>query len=215
MIAWIADIEKTFLIISVAPKDRDALRFLWVTNIDFDDPEIIALRFARVVFGISSSPFLLNTTIKYHIEKYSPLHPEIVRVLMQSIYVDDVVSGGDSEDEAYTLYKTFKQILSQASFNLQKFVTSSPTLQGQINREDIPKKSTPSQAAEPTNIKAMEDSYIEATLLSPTANRPREQRVLGVCWNIQCDQLVFEFSGIANAAALLMPTKRNMISIIG
>ena len=91
-IAWIADIEKAFLMISVAPKDRDALRFLWITNIDSDDPEIIALRFARVVFGVSSSPFLLNATIKHHIEKYSSSHPEIVGVLMQSIYVDDVVS---------------------------------------------------------------------------------------------------------------------------
>ena len=91
-IAWIADIEKAFLMISVAPKDPDALRFLWITNIDSDDPEIIALRFARVVFGVSSSPFLLNATIKHHIEKYSSSHPEIVGVLMQSIYVDDVVS---------------------------------------------------------------------------------------------------------------------------
>ena len=113
--------------ISVAPKDRDALRFLWVTNIDSDDPEIIALRFARVVFGVSSCPFLLNATIKQHIEKYSSSHPEIVRVLMLSIYVDDVVSEGDSEDEAYTLYTTSKK---PASFNLRKFVTSFPTLQG-------------------------------------------------------------------------------------
>ena len=42
--------------ISVAPKDRDALRFLWVTNIDSDDREIIALTFARVVFSVSSCP---------------------------------------------------------------------------------------------------------------------------------------------------------------
>ena len=117
-IAWIADIEKVFLMISVAPRDRDVLRFLWITNIDSDDPEIVALRFARVVFGVSSSPFLLNATIRHHIEKYSSLHPEIVRVLKQSIYVDDVVSGGDSEDEAFTLYKTSKEILSQASLNL-------------------------------------------------------------------------------------------------
>ena len=27
-----------------------------------DEPEIIALRFTRVVFGLSSSPFLLNST---------------------------------------------------------------------------------------------------------------------------------------------------------
>lgn len=53
-IAFIADIEKAFLMISVNPKDRDVLRFLWVKNPFSSDPEIIVLRFTRVTFGVSS-----------------------------------------------------------------------------------------------------------------------------------------------------------------
>ena len=102
---------------------------MWINDTDSDDPEVTTLRFARVVFGVSSSPFLLNATIKHHIEKYCSSHPEIVKAQMQSIYVDDVVSGADCEDDAYTLYKTSKEILSHASFNFRKFLTNSLTLQ--------------------------------------------------------------------------------------
>lgn len=55
--AFAGDIEKAFLNVSVAEEDRDVLRFLWVDDVRKEIPEIVMLRFARVVFGVSSSPF--------------------------------------------------------------------------------------------------------------------------------------------------------------
>ena len=49
-IAIIADIEKAFLMISVAKKDRDVLRFLWYKDVYADQLDLMELRFARVVF---------------------------------------------------------------------------------------------------------------------------------------------------------------------
>ena len=34
------------------------------------EPELCVYRFTRVVFGVSSNPFLLNTTVKYHLEQF-------------------------------------------------------------------------------------------------------------------------------------------------
>ena len=209
-IAWIADIEKAFLMISIAPKDRDVLWFLWINDVNSSDPEVVTFRFTRVVFGVSSSPFLLNATIKHHVEKYSSTHPEIVKLLLQSIYVDDVVSGADHEDEAYTLYTASKEILSHASFNLRKFVTSSPTLQNRNDKQEIRSREDLDLQANPTRVEALEETYVQATLPREISNEPGEQKVLGVLWNIQLDQFVFEFSGIANAAVVLNPTKRNV-----
>lgn len=69
-VAVTADVEKAFLMVSVAEEDRDALRFLWVEDIGSQFPRVITLRFARVVFGVSASPFLLNATLRYHVENY-------------------------------------------------------------------------------------------------------------------------------------------------
>lgn len=63
------DAEKAFLMVGMAEEDRAVLRFLWVNDIETSSPEIVALRFTRVVSGVSPSPFLSNATIKNHIEK--------------------------------------------------------------------------------------------------------------------------------------------------
>ena len=52
--------EKAFLMVGIAEEDRDVLRFLWVDNIEKKNPEIMVLMFTRAVFGVFSSPFLLN-----------------------------------------------------------------------------------------------------------------------------------------------------------
>jgi len=88
--ALTADLKKAFLQVSVAENDRDVLRFLWVDDINREHPEVCILRFTRVVFGVSASPFLLNATLKYHLEQYASTHPDLVGRLLESTYVDDM-----------------------------------------------------------------------------------------------------------------------------
>ena len=68
-VALVGDIEKAFLMVHIAEEDRDVLRFLWVKDIDKAEPEVVVLRFSRVEFGLSSSPFLLNATVTNAIYK--------------------------------------------------------------------------------------------------------------------------------------------------
>ena len=70
-VALTADIEKAFLMIKVADEDRDALRFLWLEDVGSEIPRVNVFHFTRVVFGVASSPSLLNATLKYHIQRYS------------------------------------------------------------------------------------------------------------------------------------------------
>ena len=95
-VALVADIEKAFLMITVDEEDRDVLRFLWIEDIECETPQISVLRFARVVFGVASSPFLLNATIRHHIQGYQADDPSFVTKFLYSIYVDDLTFGTDS-----------------------------------------------------------------------------------------------------------------------
>ena len=90
--------------VSVKEEDRDSLRFLWVENPNEDSPEILTLRFTRVVFGASSSPFFLNATINHHMERYRQLDPIFVDRFLSSIYVDDLVSGSKDLESTFTNY---------------------------------------------------------------------------------------------------------------
>ena len=64
---------------------RDVLRFLWFDDVFLDEPAIVELQFARVVFGVSSSPFLLNATVQHHLEEFLATHHETVTSILQSI----------------------------------------------------------------------------------------------------------------------------------
>lgn len=92
------------------------------------------MRFTRVVLGVSSSPFLLNATIRNHLKKYSSKEPEFVEIFLRSIYVDDVSLGSDDEDGAFVLYES---ILAEGGFNLRKFITNPKGLQKRIEQSEL------------------------------------------------------------------------------
>ena len=71
---------------------RDYLRFLWY-DLDLEEP--IVYKFLRVVFGLTSSPFLLNATIKHHLNRYVQNEHVVIERLKNDLYVDDLVSGSD------------------------------------------------------------------------------------------------------------------------
>ena len=88
-VALTADIEKVFLMIAVENRDRDVLRFLWVDDVSKDESEIRIYQFTQVVFGVSSSPFLLNATVRFHLDSFMEFNEAVVKRLLQSTYVND------------------------------------------------------------------------------------------------------------------------------
>ena len=55
--ALTADIEKAFLQLSIDKDHCNFLRFLWFDDVFSNEPTIVRNRFARVIFGVTSSPF--------------------------------------------------------------------------------------------------------------------------------------------------------------
>ena len=96
-IGLIADIKQAFIQIEVISEHRDYLRFMWFDDTFKRHPELISLRFTRVLFGLTCSPFLLNGTVKSHLLKYIQFTAikEFVGKLLHNIYVDDSVNSFD------------------------------------------------------------------------------------------------------------------------
>ena len=208
-IAMIADIEKAFLMVSVAPEDRNALRFLWTSTSQQDPAKLLHLRFTRVTFGVNCSPFLLNATIDHHIRSYQESDPCFVKTFLRSIYVDDVSFGAQSEDEAYQLFTKAKFRLAEAGFNLRKFASNSTSLQQQVDAHED-KDNTPA------TTKPEEDlSFAQTTLgvKGEKGERGGEHRVLGVRWNSGEDKLVFDLESLKEQLRQEVPTKREVIGV--
>ena len=208
-IAFSADIEKAFLMVGIAESDRDVLRFLWVKDIHSSIPEIVLLRFTRVVFGVTASPFLLNATISHHLNQYREVDPDFVEKLSRSMYVDDVVTGADNYEEAYKLYERSESRLSKGGFKLRKFISNSSELTSRISGKESRKTPATIRDTCPDDI-----SYAKSMFESERSDSKQEQRVLGVLWNTSTDKILLDFRDITQHAEQLEPTKRNMASLV-
>jgi len=81
-----------------------------------------------VVFGVSSSPFLLSITLRHYPQTYIQEDPEFVKTVLKVFYVDDFNSGEDSVEEGLKLYRKIKTRLEEASFRLRKWSSNSAEL---------------------------------------------------------------------------------------
>ena len=132
IVALSADIEKAFHQISISKQDRDYLRFLWFDNIFSDQPKIIRNRFARVAFGVTSSPFCLNATIRKHAESFE-FDPEFVNAVLASFFVDDFIGGETNEERAFDLFKKLQLRFADGHFWLRKWRTNNAELRKRLS----------------------------------------------------------------------------------
>lgn len=107
--------------INIAQKERDYVRFLWQRISRTNDLEIY--RHCRVVFGITSNPFLIVATIDFHLEQtlentQDDYERSIIEKLRKSFYVDNCVTSGKTEEEINAFKTIATSVLRSGSFNL-------------------------------------------------------------------------------------------------
>ncbi|XP_055926898.1 uncharacterized protein LOC129958432 [Argiope bruennichi] len=178
--------EKTFLQISLTPKDKDAVRFL-VANSEND---VQVYRFNRVLFGVNSSPFLLAATIKTHIEKYKEQYPVTVRTLDSCFYVDDLVAGEDDVSSAFDLSNTAAKIMDDAGMNLRKWISNDCDL-----------------------MKQWQTKHFDHLNINDFVNQPH--RVLGLSWSPQNDYVSLNLKGLLDFLLKRKNTKRFLLMAAG
>ena len=117
-VAFVCDIEGMFHQVSVMPKHRDFLRFLWSDN-NLPPSEY---RMTVHLFGATSSPGCANYALKTTADIYEKeCGKDAADFVRRNFYVDDGLKSTASEAEARKLIHDSREMCKQGGFNLHKF----------------------------------------------------------------------------------------------
>ncbi|XP_045473996.1 uncharacterized protein LOC123680245 [Harmonia axyridis] len=178
-----ADIRQMYRQILIRPEQRDYQRIIW----RFSKREPLQYyRLNTVTYGVSSAPYLALRTLHQLASDDGLRFPTARQVLLNEIYVDDILTGCSSESEALELRKQVQDLLMAGGFELRKWATNHlPLLDG------IP------------SDHRRESSSIDPLLL----DREPSLKILGLGWNPASDH--FFYSVRLNSTTV---TKRNVLS---
>nr|CAI5857725.1 unnamed protein product [Callosobruchus analis] len=116
------DISKMFLQIKVKERQRDLLRVLWRSE---PSEEVKTYCLTTVPFGLRSSPFLAVRCLKQLSLENAELHPIACDIISNDFYMDDLLSGTSTEEEAIQVCKDIFSILKSSGFMLGKWKSNS------------------------------------------------------------------------------------------
>ncbi|XP_068723854.1 uncharacterized protein [Montipora capricornis] len=164
-VALAGDLKQTFLQVRIRLEDRDALRFHWIKDKETSNVEV--LRFTLALFELVQSPFLLGGTLHQHLEGMKDRYPCVGEEIKKSLYVDDVITGGETTEKVCKLKESAVAVFGEAQFELHKWHSNEPELEASGEPED----GKQSYAKEQLGVK------------------PGETEMLGLPWNITEDSI--------------------------
>ncbi|XP_044595862.1 uncharacterized protein LOC123272906 [Cotesia glomerata] len=177
-----SDIEKMYRQIKIHPDDWNFQRILWLDH----QYRIIQYHLTTVTYGISAAPFLALRTILQLIRDEGSKYPKAVPVLLSGRYVDDVLGGADTIEEAKETAKQVNELCMAGGFPLQKWLS---------NHKEV--------------LQSIDSSkHLFSTTVS--LNPESDIHILGMSWNSVTD--TFHFPVFKPAEKVF--TKRSILSTI-
>ncbi|XP_069171604.1 uncharacterized protein [Procambarus clarkii] len=120
-----ADISNAFLGVGLQVMDRDFTQFLWVKDPQDPNSNVITYRFASVLFGVTSSPFILQDTMDtLHKKSNSPYKTEI----SNNLYVDTFQGTTNGKNKLVEIYHEVNPELLGANMPLQSWASNNKQL---------------------------------------------------------------------------------------
>lgn len=117
------DIEKMYRQTAISEPDRDLQLILWR-----DDPNspLNTYRLNTVTYGFASASYLSTRCIWQLGEE---CHDDNIKTVMQrDMYIDDLLTGSQTEDELMYIQDSVSRALESGCFNLRKFRSNSRTV---------------------------------------------------------------------------------------
>lgn len=177
-----ADIVKMYRMIRVAEEDTEYQRVLWRSS---PDKPITHFRLLRLTFGTACAPYLAVKTLQRLANDEQLKYPRASKIAKNDFYMDDLLTGCESIEEAKTIYNDMNKLMSLGGFELQKWTSNYDKLLCYIGKNTSDNDSL--------QIKANKSLI----------------KILGVSWNRGTD--IFEYT--LNLSAVKQPiTKRQILS---
>ena len=142
-----ADIRQMYPQIQIA-EDHTALQLLrWRKN---PTEPIQTYRFVRLMFGLTSAPFIAQRCLKQLAVEEGENFPKAIEPMNKDFYMDDLLTGSDNAEDLKEILSNVNGMLKTAQMHLRKFSTNEKGVLDGIPNEEIEENSILKLDAEET-----------------------------------------------------------------
>ena len=79
------------------------------------------MRMTRVMFGVTSSPFLATQVLRQVAKDYGTQYTRAAKIITNNFYVDDCLTGASTSEEAMEIWEELTSVLHLACMWLRKW----------------------------------------------------------------------------------------------
>ncbi|CAH2006544.1 unnamed protein product [Acanthoscelides obtectus] len=180
-----SDIKMMYRQVLMNPDQRKLQKIVWRSN---PNEPLKTFQLNTVTYGTTAASFLAIRCLHQIADECETGHPTISKIIRNDMYVDDVLTSVNTEDEACYIKDQISRILLQRGFELRKWKSNSKNL---------------------TNDSGKEYSQ---NIVEFSANKDHETKTLGLSW--KCDQDVLKYKINVNKVQHTQVTKRTILSRI-
>ncbi|UYV75619.1 hypothetical protein LAZ67_13000765, partial [Cordylochernes scorpioides] len=124
-VALSADIEKMYRQILIHTDDSNYQRVLWR---DSPSDAIQEYKLTTITYGTACAPYLAIRTLHQLADDEAMNYPVASEIVKRDIYVDDLLTGAYTVEEAQVLIRQIIALLAEGGFPIRKWVSNSPKI---------------------------------------------------------------------------------------
>jgi hypothetical protein len=177
-----ADITKMYRQIKLHPEDRRFQKILWSES---GPPSEFELN--TITYGLSCAPYLALRVLRQLAHDEESKYPLAAKIVLNDMYMDDVLSGADTLTLARTKASQIDKLLMAGGFQLQKWTSKSPSIVSDI------------------------DSCRHSNLSARHLTSESFERTLGLAWHPEADNFVMQPRPSVSSSTV---TKQSVLSRI-
>nr|CAH7729738.1 unnamed protein product [Callosobruchus chinensis] len=180
-----SDIKMMYRQVLINPNQRNLQKIVWRSN---PNEPLKTFQLNTVTYGTTAASFLAIRCLHQLAYECEVEHPNIAKIIRNDMYVDDLLTCVDTEQEANYIISHITQIFLQRGFELRKWKSNDKNVLSDIDIEHT------------------------SNIVEFSANKDLETKTLGLFWKCDQDTLTYKIN-VDNSHSGQM-TKRIILSRI-